>query len=71
MFSEVYSLEVEDDVNRVLFALPHSTGITCKDDILRLASKLMDVALSFSPWGKGPNIHGLAERLTRCSDLML
>ena len=67
VFAEVYSLEVEDDVNRVLFALPHSSGIDDKDDILRLASKLKELAMSFAPWDNGPNIHELAERLKRCS----
>eukprot|EP00250_Pteridium_aquilinum_P008175 c17737_g1_i1 orf=280-2520(-) len=66
-FAEVYTLEVDEDVNRVLFALPHSTGINNQqEDIIKLACKLKQLAMNFAPWGNGPDIQELAEKLRRC-----
>lgn len=66
VFAEVYTLEVDEDVNRVLFALPHASGINNQDDIFKLACKLKELALNFAPWGNGPDIQELAKKLRQC-----
>lgn len=64
-FAEVYGLEVDEDVNRVLFALPRASGINGKEDVLELAFKLKELASNFAPWGNGPNVQELAAKLSR------
>ncbi|KAI5058386.1 hypothetical protein GOP47_0026556 [Adiantum capillus-veneris] len=66
VFAEVYSVEVDEDVNRVLFALPHPSGINNEEGILDSAGKLQQLALDFASWGSGPNIQELAVKLSRC-----
>lgn len=65
VFAEVYGLEVDEDVNQVLFALPHPSDIDSKKDILLSTTILERLATSFAPWCNGPNLRDIAIKLKR------
>ena len=56
VFEEVYELKVDEDVNRVLFALPRENPMR-KDSLTNLSSaslRLKQLATEFAPWQNGP-----------------
>ncbi|CAK9266746.1 unnamed protein product [Sphagnum jensenii] len=66
VFEEVYDLEIDEDVNRVLLALPqkspaeHSPG-----GLQAAASTLGKLAARFNSWGNGPSLKDVIRTLKR------
>ncbi|CAK9212256.1 unnamed protein product [Sphagnum troendelagicum] len=66
VFEEVYDLEIDEDVNRVLLALPqkspaeHSPG-----GLQAAASTLGKLAARFNSWGNGPSLKDAIRTLKR------
>lgn len=59
MFEEVYELKVDEDVNRVLFALPRQSPVRKDSLITNLSSaitRLKQLATEFAPWHNGPTL---------------
>ncbi|KAG0631758.1 hypothetical protein M758_1G277400 [Ceratodon purpureus] len=57
VFEEVYELKVDEDVNRVLFALPRESPVRNDSLITNLRSatqRLKQLATDFAPWQNGP-----------------
>lgn len=67
MFEEVFELEVEEDVNRVLFALPQKRQKATKSisDFLTDASIFKEVVTAFAPWCNGPAVEHYMKKLKR------
>ncbi|KAH7290351.1 hypothetical protein KP509_30G043900 [Ceratopteris richardii] len=66
VFAEVYSLEVDEDVNRVLFALPQKSEVNSLEDIVELAGMIRKLAIERAPWGNGPNVEDLVVKISKC-----
>lgn len=63
VFEEVYDLEIEEHVNRVLFALPkHRESEGGMEDA---RTRLERLAAAFAPWENGPVVKEYAKRLKR------
>jgi len=64
VFEEVYELTLDEDVNRVLFALPRESPVG-KENLavgLRTATlQLQKLAEDFAPWKNGPNLEYFQE----------
>lgn len=76
VFEEVYDLEIEEHVNRVLFALPHhshSSRSGHKDEQMQREELLEEdrtvcferLAGAFAPWDNGPSVKDYVKRLKR------
>ncbi|CAI5973226.1 unnamed protein product, partial [Closterium sp. NIES-64] len=71
VFAAVYEVDVDGDINRVLFALPATPPAlaACADEVaaaraLKLgAVRVAALAGRFAPWGKGPSLVKLAGTL--------
>ena len=63
MFEEVYDLEIEEHVNRVLFALPQHRQIERGMEEARV--KLERLAAAFAPWENGPSMKEYVKKLKR------
>lgn len=63
LYEEVYELKIDEDINRVLFALPQQRS--GEDAILTAAQQLKRTATDFGPWQNGPNLEGLLKNLER------
>lgn len=55
VFEQLFSLEIEEDVNKILFALPKKGHIS-NDGLLEAVIRLEKLLTSSTPWGNGPNI---------------
>ncbi|XP_057837789.1 uncharacterized protein LOC131047991 isoform X2 [Cryptomeria japonica] len=64
VFEELFSLEIEEDVNKILFALPKKSCIST-DGIVEGVARLVKLLESSSPRGNGPNIEDFARKI-RC-----
>lgn len=64
VFEEVYELALDEDVNRVIFALPRESPMP-KDNLavdLRNATlRLRKLGDDFAPWKNGPNLEDFRE----------
>jgi hypothetical protein len=59
VFEEVYELKVDEDVNRVLFALPRESPVRTDSLTANLSSatqRLKQLATQFAPWQDGPTL---------------
>lgn len=59
VFEEVYELKVDEDVNRVLFALPRESPVRTDSLTANLSSatrRLKQLATQFAPWQNGPTL---------------
>jgi len=74
VFEEVYDLEIEEHVNRVLFARPHhsySSQRRHKDgqtqaEVMEEATTCFErLARAFAPWENGPSVKDYVKRLNR------
>lgn len=57
VFEEVYELKIDEDVNRVLFALPRKCPVpndSLISDLRSAALRLRKLCTDFSPWQHGP-----------------
>ncbi|XP_020526413.1 methyltransferase-like protein 13 isoform X2 [Amborella trichopoda] len=63
VFSHIFFLEIEEDVNKVLFVLPKEPCI--EGDHLMEAAGRLEKLLKTSPSEKGPNIRDTARRIKR------
>jgi len=64
VFEEVYELVLDEDVNRVLFALPRESPVDKENLVphLRTAtSQLQKLAADFSPSKNGPDLEDFQE----------
>lgn len=64
-FEELYDIEVNEDVNRVLIALPQSRNSDESSDIMKDLSLLESIAKNFTSWGNGPNLRDIMKDLKR------
>lgn len=62
VFEQLFSLEIEEDVNKILFALPKK-GHFSNDGLLEAVIRLEKLLTSSSPWGNGPNIKEYARKM--------
>ncbi len=66
VFEEVYDLEIDEDVNRVLLALPQKSPAEHSPDGLQAAaSTLGKLAARFNSWGNGPSLKDSIRTLKR------
>lgn len=63
MFEEVYDLEIEEHVNRVLFALPQNRESEGGMEEARM--RLERLAAAFAPWENGPSVKEYVKKLKR------
>ena len=57
VFAEVYEMDVDEDVNRLLFALPSKCSIdTSEGGLLEAAKNLDSLARQHGPWRRVPNL---------------
>ena len=64
VFAEVYEMDVDEDVNRLLFALPTKCSIDTSDGgLLAAATNLVALARQHGPWRQGPNIEEYTSRV--------
>lgn len=64
MFEEVYDLEIEEHVNRVLFALSqqsHKSG----EGVIEKARVFERITRAFAPWKNGPSVKEYAKKIKR------
>ncbi|KAG6550172.1 hypothetical protein Mapa_008129 [Marchantia paleacea] len=64
-FVEVYDIEVNEDVNRVLIALPQPRNKGASSDIMDDLSKLEKIVTQFAPWRSGPDLKEIVKSLKR------
>ncbi|CAM6106352.1 unnamed protein product [Calypogeia fissa] len=64
-FEEVYDIEVNEDLNRVLVALPRARNSLRSSNIMNDLSVLEDIARKFAPWGNGPKLRDILKDLKR------
>ncbi|KAL2609796.1 hypothetical protein R1flu_028369 [Riccia fluitans] len=64
-FVEVYDIEVNEDVNRVLIALPQPRNRGKSSDVADDLSKLEKIVTQFAPWQNGPNLKEFVKSLKR------
>lgn len=62
---EVYDIEVNEDVNRVLIALPQPRNKGASSDIMHDLSKLEKIVTQFAPWRSGPDLKEIVKSLKR------
>lgn len=74
LFEEVYDLEIEEHVNRVLFARPHHNRISQSQHMDgQIQAEVMEDARTcferlvreFAPWENGPSLKEYVKRLNR------
>jgi len=71
VFEEVYDLEIEEHVNRVLFALPRHSHSRPEDgqkqaEVMEAARTCFErLAGAFAPWDNGPSVKDYLNRLKR------
>lgn len=72
MFEEVYDLEIEEHVNRVLFARPHHSQRCHKKEGQTQAQAMEEartcferLVRAFAPWENGPSLKEYVKRLKR------
>ncbi|XP_024531063.1 methyltransferase-like protein 13 [Selaginella moellendorffii] len=65
IFSEVYSLQVDEDVNRVVFGLPQPSNLRDSTAIFNAGVLLKKVAGQFASWDKGPNVKDVLKKIKR------
>eukprot|EP00897_Mesotaenium_endlicherianum_P005937 jgi/Mesen1/5371/ME000268S04572 len=59
VFEEVYEMDVDEDVNKVLFALPRrgATVLDLPGGLAMAAESVEAIAGRFAPWRRGPSLH--------------
>lgn len=62
VFEQLFSLEIEEDVNKILFALPKKGHIS-NDGLLEAVIRLEKLLTSSTSWGNGPNIKEYARKM--------
>ena len=68
VFEEVYDLEVDENVNRVLFALPqqsHKGVHNLSELLMEEAGAFTKLATTFAPWGNGPPVKDYLKKIKR------
>lgn len=64
VFEEVYELKIDEDVNRVLFALPQKSRVGLQESpngLKPAASTLKRVAVKYASWHNGPSLDKFLE----------